>query len=99
MKPTGRGALAARGRSPSSAIACFLVVIVLVVIIWAHARKARGASCAASPIVFRKLRERTKRSLERNPLGWIVTHVFGGDDLIRCVLLFDPLIEGRENVV
>jgi hypothetical protein len=63
--------------------------------IWFHARKARGASRAASPLVFRKLRERTKRSLERGALRRIVIHVFRGDDFIGRIPVFDPV--GSKN--
>ena len=86
----------------SSAIACFrivIVMIVMVVMIWFHARKARGAGRAASPLVFRKLRERTQRSLERDALRRNVIHVFRGDDFIGRIPVFDPSIERRENVV
>jgi hypothetical protein len=67
--------------------------------IWLHARKARGASRAASPVVFGKLRERTKRPLERDALRRIIIHVFRGDDFVGRFLVFDPLIESSENVV
>jgi hypothetical protein len=84
----------------SSAIACFRVVmVIMVVMIRFHARKARSAGRAASPLVFRKLRERTQWSLECDALRRIVIHVFRGDDFIGRIPAFDPSIERRENVV
>src|SRR5262249_14384918 len=92
-----RSALATRAAKSSYLLSiCFLVVIIM---IWFHARKARRACGAAGPFVFGDLRELTKRSLERNALRWIIIHVFRGDERVGCTLIFDPLIERRENIV
>ena len=37
--------------------------------------------------------------MERDALRRIVIHVFRGDDVIGRTLVFDPLIEGREDIV
>lgn len=67
--------------------------------IWFRARKARGASRAATPPIFCDLRVRTERPLERDTLSRIVIHVFRGDDCIGRVPVFDPSIERAEKVV
>jgi hypothetical protein len=78
-------------------IACLSKVIV-VVVIWFHARKARCTRRAA-PLIFRKLRERTERSLEGDALCRNVIHIFGGDDLVWCIVGFDPAIERRKDII
>src|SRR4051812_30999018 len=95
------GALALPRPISPSAIAGFLIMMVMIIVIVMIRFHACKACCAggAAPLVFRKLRERTKRPLERNALRWIVIHVFRGNDLVRRPSVFDPLIEGRENVV
>jgi hypothetical protein len=74
-------------------------VIVIVVMIWFHARKIRGTGRAASPLIFRKLRERTKRPLEGDPPGRIIIYVFGADDLVRRSLIHHPVVESRNKIV
>ena len=77
------------------AIARFLVVVV----IRFHAGKARGTGRAPLSLVLGKLRERTKRPLERHALRRSVIYVFRRHDFIGRFSPFDPLIESRENVV
>src|SRR5438477_12599059 len=74
------------------------MMIVIIVTIWLHAREARGA-CRAARFVFRELRPRAKRSLERDALRRIVIHIFCGDDFIGGIVCFDPSIESREGVI
>src|SRR5437868_7397429 len=96
-----RSADAPRSRCRTLVITCFNIVtmmIVIIVTIWLHAGKARGAGRAAR-FVFRELRPRAQRSLEGDPLRRRIIHVFRGDNRIGRIPVFDPLIECGENVV
>ena len=78
-------------------IARFLQVIV-VIVIWFHAGKARRNRRAAS-LVFRNLRERTERTLEGDALRRRVIHIFRSYDLIWCLVGFNPAIQRREHII